>query len=37
VAGKISGESISAGFKHAAILVIMAILAAKLMPTFIKL
>ena len=37
VAGKISEESISAGFKHAAILVIMAILAAKLMPTFIKL
>jgi flagellar protein FlaJ len=36
VAGKISEESISAGFKHAAILVIMAILAAKLMPTFIK-
>ena len=37
VAGKISEESISAGFKHAAILVIMAILAAKLLPTFIKL
>jgi len=36
VAGKISEESISAGFKHAAILVVMAILAAKLMPTFIK-
>jgi len=37
VAGKISEESISAGFKHATILVVMAILAAKLMPTFIKL
>ena len=36
VGGKISEESISAGFKHAAILVIMAILAAKLMPIFIK-
>ena len=36
VAGKISEESISAGFKHAAILVVMAILAAKLIPTFIK-
>jgi len=35
VAGKISEESISSGFKHAAILVIMAILAAKLMPTFV--
>jgi len=36
VAGKISEESISAGFKHAAILVAVAILAAKLMPAFIK-
>jgi len=35
VAGKISEESISAGFKHAAILVIIAILAAKLVPMFI--
>ncbi|MDI6905751.1 MAG: type II secretion system F family protein [Candidatus Bathyarchaeia archaeon] len=37
VAGKISEESISAGFKHAAILVVMAVAAAKLMPMFIKL
>ena len=37
VAGKISEESISAGFKHAAILVIMAVAAAKLMPMFINL
>ena len=37
VAGKISEESISAGFKHAALLVIMAVAAAKLMPMFIKL
>lgn len=36
VAGKISEESISAGFKHAAILVIIAILAAKLMPSLIS-
>ena len=36
VAGKISEESISAGFKHAAILVIIAALAAKLVPMFIK-
>ena len=36
VAGKISEESISAGFKHAAILVIMAVAAAKLMPMFIN-
>ena len=35
VAGKISEESISAGFKHGAILVVMSIVAAKLMPTFI--
>ncbi|NWF86379.1 type II secretion system F family protein [Candidatus Bathyarchaeota archaeon] len=36
VAGKISEESIAAGFKHAALLVIIAILAAKLVPAFIK-
>ena len=35
VAGKISEESISAGFKHAAILVAVSILAAKLVPMFI--
>jgi hypothetical protein len=31
-AGKISEEPISAGFKHATLLVMMAILAAKLLP-----
>jgi flagellar protein FlaJ len=36
VAGKISEESISAGFKHAAILVVIAVLAAKLVPMFVK-
>jgi flagellar protein FlaJ len=36
VAGKISEESIAAGFKHAAVLVIIAVLAAKLVPMFIK-
>jgi flagellar protein FlaJ len=36
VAGKISEESVSAGFKHAAILVIIAVLAAKLVPMFVK-
>jgi flagellar protein FlaJ len=36
VAGKISEESISAGFKHAAILVIISIVAAELMPMLIK-
>lgn len=36
VAGKISEESIAAGFKHAALLVIIAVLAAKLVPAFIK-
>lgn len=35
VAGKISEESIAAGFKHAAVLVIIAVLAAKLVPMFI--
>ncbi len=37
VAGKISDESIASGFKHASILVIIAVLAAKLIPQFIKL
>ncbi len=36
VAGKISEESISAGFKHAAILVVISIVAAELVPMFIK-
>ncbi len=36
VAGKISDESVAAGFKHASILVVIAALAAKLMPIFIK-
>jgi flagellar protein FlaJ len=36
VAGKISEESIGAGFKHAAILVIISIVAAKLIPIFVK-
>jgi hypothetical protein len=36
VAGKISEESIAAGFKHAAILVGVAVTAAKLMPIFIR-
>ncbi|MGQ9550923.1 MAG: type II secretion system F family protein [Candidatus Bathycorpusculaceae bacterium] len=36
VAGKISEESVAAGFKHASLLVIIAILAAKLVPMFIK-
>ena len=34
VAGKISEESIAAGFKHASILVIIAVVAAKVMPMF---
>ncbi len=37
VGGKISEESIAAGFKHAAILVVIAVIAAKLIPMFIKL
>jgi flagellar protein FlaJ len=37
VAGKISEESIGAGFKHAAILVIISVVAAKLIPQFVKL
>jgi len=36
VAGKISEESVAAGFKHSAILVLIAILAAKLVPMFIS-
>lgn len=36
VAGKISEESIAAGFKHAAILVLISVVAAKLVPIFIK-
>ena len=36
VAGKISEESIAAGFKHASLLVVIALLAAKLVPMFIK-
>jgi flagellar protein FlaJ len=36
VAGKISEESVAAGFKHAAILVILAVAASKIAPAFIK-
>ena len=36
VAGKISEESIAAGFKHAAILVVISVIAAKLIPMFVK-
>jgi flagellar protein FlaJ len=36
VAGKISEESIAAGFKHSSVLVIIAVLAAKLVPMFLK-
>jgi flagellar protein FlaJ len=36
VAGKISDESVASGFKHASILVVISVLAAKLMPMFIK-
>jgi flagellar protein FlaJ len=35
VAGKISEESIAAGFKHASILVVIAVLAAKIIPSFV--
>jgi flagellar protein FlaJ len=35
VAGKISEESVAAGFKHASILVIIAVIAAKVVPLFI--
>jgi flagellar protein FlaJ len=37
VAGKISEESIAAGFKHSAILVLISVVAAKLIPMFVKL
>ena len=37
VAGKISEESVGAGFKHAAILVLISIIAAKVIPLFVKL
>jgi flagellar protein FlaJ len=36
VAGKISEESVSAGFKHAAILVVISVVAAELVPMFVK-
>ncbi|MEM4704083.1 MAG: type II secretion system F family protein [Candidatus Bathyarchaeia archaeon] len=36
VAGKISEESVAAGFKHASLLVIIAVVAAKLVPMFIS-
>jgi flagellar protein FlaJ len=36
VAGKISEESVAAGFKHATILVIIAIIAAKVIPLFVR-
>jgi len=36
VAGKISDESIASGFKHAAILVVISALAAKIMPMFLN-
>ncbi|MCL4430203.1 MAG: type II secretion system F family protein [Chloroflexi bacterium] len=37
VAGKISDESIASGLKHSAILVVISIIAAKLIPQFVKL
>jgi len=37
VAGKISEESVGAGFKHAAILVLISIIAAKVIPQFVSL
>jgi hypothetical protein len=36
VGGKISEESIAAGFKHASLLVIIAVVAAKVVPMFLK-
>ena len=36
VAGKISDESVASGFKHATILVILSLVAAKVMPYFVK-
>ena len=37
VAGKISEESVAAGFKHATLLVVIAAIAAKVLPVFVKL
>ncbi|HSV49603.1 MAG TPA: type II secretion system F family protein [Candidatus Acidoferrales bacterium] len=37
VAGKISDDSVASGLKHAAVLVIIAVVAAKLLPQFVKL
>jgi flagellar protein FlaJ len=37
VAGKISDESIASGFKHASILVVISLIAAKVIPQFVKL
>lgn len=36
VAGKISEESVAAGFKHAAILVVISVIAAEIMPMFVS-
>jgi len=36
VAGKISEESVAAGFKHASILVVIALLAAKILPSLVS-
>ncbi len=36
VAGKISEESVAAGFKHASILVVIALLAAKILPSLVN-
>jgi flagellar protein FlaJ len=36
VAGKISEESVAAGFKHASILVVIAVVAAKVVPMFVS-
>ena len=36
VAGKISDESVASGFKHATILVVLSLVAAKVMPYFVK-
>jgi hypothetical protein len=35
VAGKISEESVAAGFKHSSILVVIAVIAAKIVPSFV--
>jgi flagellar protein FlaJ len=37
VAGKISDDSVASGLKHAAVLVVIAVVAAKLLPQFVKL